>query len=68
MFNSHIGPIAIFKVPEAPVAIGEKQPYLLLGAIFGRKKRHKRAIFGRNSHINRHSPRPHPLTILRQGF
>ena len=28
MFNSHIGPIAIFKYPEAPVAIGEKQPYL----------------------------------------
>ena len=35
MSNSHIGPIAIFKDPEAPVAIGEKQPYLLLGAIFG---------------------------------
>ena len=27
MFNSHIGPIAIFKDPEAPV---EKQPYLAI--------------------------------------
>ena len=55
MFNSHIGPIAIFKDPEAPVVIGEKQPYLLIGA---GEKRHKRAIFGRSSHINSHSPRP----------
>ena len=31
MFSSHIGPIAIFKVPEAPGAIELKGPYLPLG-------------------------------------